>query len=663
LRCRICRKRKLFSIVGTGIFHSYADEEAMHATGTGSSAPRELEPATDSRAASLLRKQDSETAHAAMARLFVERRRHRPLEHARHEALESVHRLLVHYEETNHRLAEAEETYRSLFESALIGIFRLSLDGRPLLANESAARLFGYDSSEQMLARVSHVGEHVFVDYSQWYELIRRLERYGIQHGFEVEVNALDGTTKWVSLNIRSVRENDRAVHYEGTAEDITDRKRAEERVRQLAYYDLVTGLPNRPLFEERLADSIGAAQAKSQRVALLVLELGRFKMINDSLGKVFGDRLLQEMALRIKTALGEAITVARLGGAEFAIILEDVKALREVQLVAQQLLATISAEFSFLGHSFNVSCTMGISMFPEHGHDSHTLLERADAAMCSVKDQETNGIQFYSEGIDTQIRTRLNLENGLRLALERNELFLVYQPQIDTRTGGISGLEALLRWQHPEMGLIPPNDFISVAESSGLIVPIGEWVLRTACLQARTWQDAGLPAVPVAVNVSAIQMRQQGFCELIRRVLAETSLDAKYLELELTEGLLMTNVDVIFTVIQELRELGVKLTIDDFGTGYSSLNYLRQFKVNRLKIDRSFVREVPENADDAAITTAIINMAKALNLDVLAEGVENVEQLDFLRAQNCFEIQGFYFSKPMAVDQVTQKLQGSFVS
>jgi len=218
------------------------------------------------------------------------------------------------------------------------------------------------------------------------------------------------------------------------------------------------------------------------------------------------------------------------------------------------------------------------------------------------------------------------------------------------------------LRWLHPEMGLVPPGDFIDIAESSGLIVPIGEWVLRTACAQARRWQDAGLPAVPVAVNVSAVQFRRHGFCDLIRRVLSETGLEAKYLELELTEGLLMSNVDVMFTLIQELREMGVKLAIDDFGTGYSSLNYLRQFKVNRLKIDRSFVREVHENSDDAAITTAIINMAKALNLDVLAEGVENVEQLDFLRAQNCFDIQGFYFSKPVAVDQVSKQLQTTFI-
>ncbi len=631
--------------------------------GTGSSVPRKAEAELDSGTAGAIHKHDHEPANATLARMFVERRRRRPLEHAWHEALDSVHQLLTRYEETNHRLAEAEEIYRSLFEGALVGIFRVSADGRPLMVNEFMAKLVGYDDPEQMLAGVRHFGEHVFTDHSEWRDLMLRLQKNGVQYGFEAEMKAADGATKWVLLNIRSIQDGSRIVYYEGTAEDITDRKLAEDRIRLIAYYDSVTGLPNRRLFEERLAESITFAQSKNQRVALLVLELGRFKMINDTFGKVFGDRLLQEIAQRIRTALGEGITIARLGGAEFAIILEDVKALREVQLLAQQMLAVIGAEFSFLGHSFNVSCTMGISMFPEHGRDSHILLERADAAMCSAKDQTANDVQFYSEGIDTQIRVRLRLENGLRLALERNELFLVYQPQVDTRTGGISGLEALLRWQHPEMGLIPPNDFIAVAESSGLIVPIGEWVLRTACMQGRAWQDAGLPAIPIAVNVSAIQLRQQGFCELIRSVLRETGLDPKYLELELTEGLLMTNVDVVFTVIQELRELGVKLTIDDFGTGYSSLNYLRQFKVNRLKIDRSFVREVPKNADDAAITTAIINMAKALNLDVLAEGVENVEQLDFLRAQNCFEIQGYYFSKPMAVDQIAKKLRGSFAS
>jgi diguanylate cyclase (GGDEF)-like protein/PAS domain S-box-containing protein len=583
------------------------------------------------------------------------------MDHAWHEALESVHRLLVRYEETNRLLTEAEENYRGLFENALIGIFRIAASGEPLIANHAMARICGYDSPEQMLAEVSNIGEQMFVDQGQWGDFMRVLHTTGPQSGIEAEINVRDGARKWLQLNVRAIRDGGRIVHYEGTAEDITDRKKAEERIRHLAYYDLVTGLPNRPLFEERFTEALSAARWKGHSVALLVLEVGRFKMINDSLGKIFGDRLLQEIAERIRGVAGDVATVSRLNGAEFTIILEDVKAADAVERTARQVMTAVGSEFSFLGHSFNVSCTVGISMFPRDGRDGHTLMERADVAMYSAKEHGPNDLQFFSAEIDTQIRERLRLENSLRVALERNELFLVYQAQVDARTGEVSGLEALLRWKHPELGLVPPSEFISIAESSGLILPIGEWVLRTACTQARRWQDAGLPAVPVAVNVSAIQFRRHGFCDLIRRVLDETGLDAKYLELELTEGLLMSNVDVMFTLIQELREMGVKLTIDDFGTGYSSLNYLRQFKVNRLKIDRSFVREVHENSDDAAITTAIINMAKALNLDVLAEGVENVQQLDFLRAQNCYAIQGFYFTKPVAVEQVVAQLQSPF--
>jgi len=634
----------------------------MHALGTGSSASRTSKTELESGPSTVNPSVDGELRTPPTARPFIERRRRRPLEHAWHDALDTVHHLLLHYESSNQELRESEDTYRTLFEGAPIGIFRISTDGTPLMVNEAMAKLCGYNDPAQMLAEGLPLDEHVFSDQEKWQKLLRSVEENGVQCGFEMEMMATDETAKWILLNVRIVRESDAITCYEGTAEDITERKHAEERIRQLAYYDSVTGLPNRPLFEERLAKAIVDAESRNQGVALLLLELDRFKIINDSLGKIVGDRLLQEIAQRIRTALDDEITTARLGGAEFAIILPDVKTPSEVQQMARWLLTAVSSEFSFLGHSFTVSSSMGISMFPEHGRDGHTLIERADVAMYSAKEKGPNEFQFFSEGIDHQIRERLRLENGLRLALERNELFLVYQPQIDTRTGEVSGLEALLRWQHPEIGLIPPNDFIGVAENTGLIVPIGEWVLRTACSQARKWQKAGLPAIPVAVNVSAVQLRQPGFGELVRRILEETELHPKYLELELTEGLLMTNVDVMFTLIQDLRDLGVKLTIDDFGTGYSSLNYLRQFKVNRLKIDRSFVREVPENADDAAITTAIINMAKALNLDVLAEGVENVEQLDFLRAQNCFEIQGFYFSKPMAVDQIEKKLQGSFV-
>ena len=633
----------------------------MHPLGSGKIGPPDVESIPDFHSEAVDNDCDG-SAETTGSRPFVERRRQRPMEGAWHEALDSVHRLLSRYEEANQSLLEAEASYRGIFENALIGIFRIGLDGEPSIVNRSMARIYGYDCPEQMLAEVSHLGELMFADRNQWNEFAGLLQAKGSHCGLEFEVNVRGGARKWIELNFKAVSNGRRIVHYEGTAEDITDRKRSEERVRLLAYYDLVTGLPNRALFEERFAEALCEARWKSERVALIVLELGRFKIINDSLGKAFGDRLLQETAERIRIAIGDEPTVARIGGAEFAVILQDVKAAREVEQIAERLVASVAGEFSYIESSINVACTMGVSIFPNDGRDSLTLLERADVAMYSAKEQGTNTFQFFTEELNNQIRERLRLENGLRLALERGELFLVYQPQVDIRTGDISGLEALLRWRHPEMGLVMPAEFIAIAESSGLIVPIGEWVLRTACLQARKWQDAGLRAVPIAVNVSAIQFRQKGFCGLVRRVLDETGLDPKYLELELTEGLLLTNVDVMDLLIQELREMGVKLTIDDFGTGYSSLGYLRQFKVNRLKIDRSFVREVSVNADDAAITTAIINMAKALNLDVLAEGVESADQLDFLRAQNCFEIQGYYFSKPVAVDQIEEQLQGTFV-
>jgi EAL domain-containing protein (putative c-di-GMP-specific phosphodiesterase class I) len=317
-----------------------------------------------------------------------------------------------------------------------------------------------------------------------------------------------------------------------------------------------------------------------------------------------------------------------------------------------------MTTEFVVQGHPLNIGCSIGISIFPEHGADAETLIKNADAAMYSAKANGRNNFRFFTEEMNAQIVERLTLEKSLRLALDKKELFLMYQPQMDMATGRIVGLEALLRWQHPKLGLVPPDRFIRLAENSGLIMPIGEWVLRTACSQARKWQDEGLANVSVAVNVSAVQFRQEDFCELIRRVLRETRLAPEYLELELTESLLLANADVTSSVIQELKAMGLTLAIDDFGTGYSSFSYLRQFRVSRLKIDRSFVRDVAVNPDDAAITSAIISMAKSLNLKVIAEGVENEAQMSFLRAHECDEIQGYYFSKPLAVDQVADKLR-----
>ena len=589
---------------------------------------------------------------------FHERRRSRPVEEFRHEAISSLNRLFVRYEKMNAELREGEEKYRTLFEEALAGMFQVSRSGRPISVNRRMANIYGYDSPDQMMAEVANLRLRLD-DPAQIRNWRRSLYENGSGRGIEAEVLCRNGSTKWVVFHIRAVRNSEgKVLHYEGTCEDITERKWDEERVQFLAYYDTLTGLPNRTLFSEKLAAALTAARRDNSRLAVLVIELDRFKIINDSLGSAFGDRLLQEMAERIRRPLGDGNIVARVGGAEFTIVLPKIGQITNVEAIAEKIIADLAMEFSTLGHSLNITSNGAISIFPDHGSDAETLLKNADVAMYSAKEDGPNKIRVFTEAMNVQILERLTLENGLSLALDRNELFLVYQPQVNIINGAITGLEALLRWQHPQLGLVPPHTFIEVAENSGSIVRIGEWVLRTACSQAKQWQDAGLPAVPVAVNVSAVQFRQQGFRDLIRSVLQETGLEAKYLELELTESLLLTNADVMFSTLRELRAMGVKLAIDDFGTGYSSLGYLRQFQVNRLKIDRSFVRDVAVNPDDAAITTAIIGMARALNLEVLAEGVETEAQLSFLREQRCYEIQGYYYSRPVAVDQIVEKLR-----
>ena len=555
-------------------------------------------------------------------------------------------------------LRQAEEKYRAIFEDAVVGIFQITPEGRPLSVNRALAEMHGYDSPEQLLAEVSNVVHQLFVDPNRMDELRQMLEEKGAVRGAEIEVYRRDRTKKWVLMSLRAAIHGNSVLN-EGIVEDISDRKAAEEQVQLLAYYDALTGLPNRTLLRDRLSQALASARRQKCKVALLFLDLDRFKDINDSLGHSAGDLLLKEVAERLKRWAREQDTVARLGGDEFLIVLASVKDIPGAAVAAERLMDAMTAEFVVQGHPLMVSCSLGISIFPEHGADGETLIKNADAAMYSAKDYGRNNFQFFTGDMNAEVVERLTLENGLRLALDRKEFFLVYQPQMDIATGRITGLEALLRWQHAELGLVPPDKFIRIAENSGLIMPIGEWVLRTACSQARKWQDEGLLAVPVAVNVSAVQFRQEGFRKMIDRVLRETGLAPQYLELELTESLLLSNADVTLSVLRGLKAMGLKLAIDDFGTGYSSFSYLKHFPVSKLKIDGSFVRDVAVNPDDAAITTAIISMAKSLNLKVIAEGVEDEVQMSFLRAHQCDEIQGYYFSKPLAVEEAADKLRG----
>jgi diguanylate cyclase (GGDEF)-like protein/PAS domain S-box-containing protein len=555
-------------------------------------------------------------------------------------------------------LRQAEENYRAIFEDAVIGIFQSTPAGRYTNVNPAMACMLGYESPQELVASITDISLQVYADPNCREELKRLLREQGMVKKFESEVYRKDGSKMWFSANVRAVSKDGVLVGYEGTNEDITARKVAEEQVQFLAYYDALTGLPNRILFRDRLAKALAGARRQEYGVAILFLDLDRFKDINDSLGHSVGDLLLQEVAQRLKTWVREQDTVARLGGDEFLIMLTEVKDVPDAAVAAQRLIDAMTAEFVVQGQALKVSCSVGISIFPEHGADGETLINRADAAMYSAKDYGSNHFRFFTEDMNAQAVERLTLENSLRAALEKKQLFLMYQPQMHVGDGRIIGLEALLRWQHPDLGLVPPDKFIRIAENSGLIVPIGEWVLRTACAQARKWQDVGLPAVTVAVNVSAIQFRQKNFCELIRKVLYETGLAPQYLELELTESVLLSDADLMISVVQELTAIGVTLAIDDFGTGYSSFAYLRQFRVNKLKIDRVFIRDVAVNLDDAAITTAIISMAKSLRLKVIAEGVENEAQLSFLKEHHCDGIQGYYFSQPLAVDKVADKLR-----
>jgi diguanylate cyclase (GGDEF)-like protein len=443
----------------------------------------------------------------------------------------------------------------------------------------------------------------------------------------------------------------------EGGLVDITDRKIAEERIQFLAYYDSLTGLPNRTLLQDRLAKALAGAKRHKDRVAVLFLDLDRFKNINDSLGHSHGDLLLQELATRLQTWAREQDTVARLGGDEFIVVLSSIKEVADTAVAAERVAHSISAEFSLEGRVLNVTCSIGISVYPDHGEHAETLIKHADAAMYCSKEGGRNTFRFFTREMNAEVLEQLTLESSLHSALEKQQLFLMYQPQFDVPSGKITCCEALVRWRHPDHGLVPPDKFIGIAENSGMIVPIGEWVLRTACTQAKTWEDQGRDLIPVAVNVSAVQFRQDGFCDMIKRVLQETGLDPRCLELELTESLLLSNEDVMFQVIGELQAMGVKLAIDDFGTGYSSLNYLKRLPVSKLKVDHTFIQDLAHSSDDAAITAAIINMGKCLNLKVTAEGVESEAQLSLLRKYGCGEVQGFFFGKPLTAHEVTIKL------
>ncbi|HEU0283453.1 MAG TPA: EAL domain-containing protein, partial [Gallionella sp.] len=392
-------------------------------------------------------------------------------------------------------------------------------------------------------------------------------------------------------------------------------------------------------------------------------LDMDRFKNINDALGHSIGDQLLKSVATRLRECVREVDTVARMGGDEFIVVLDDMAETDNILLVARKMLHSLGQPYEVEGHNIRATPSIGISVYPDDGTDRESLIMNADSAMYHVKGNGRNDFQFFIPDMKTRVAEKLFIESDLRKALEHGQFVLHYQPQVDIKTGHIIGAETLIRWNHPTAGLVSPAKFIPVAEESGLIVPLGEWILNEACRQNMAWQKAGLPPISIAVNLSAVQFRQQNLCQLINKTLKDTGLEPHYLELELTEGLVMSNTSSAIDTLNGFKEMGVHISIDDFGTGYSSLSYLKHFPIDYLKIDQSFIRDITANPDDAAITTAIINMAQGLNLRTIAEGVETADQLTFLRLHSCDVVQGYYFSKPVPPAEFTDILRMSYLS
>lgn len=475
----------------------------------------------------------------------------------------------------------------------------------------------------------------------------------------DVFINARkDGSIYYEEKSITPIRDKQNNItHFIATGKDISERMRVQERLHYMAHHDALTKLPNRTLFMDRLRQAMARARWHKRLIAVMFLDLDRFKNINDSLGHIVGDQLLVQLTQRLSSGVRAGDTIARFGGDEFAVLLDDIASEKDISQLAKKILDTMIPAFVIQGHEFFITASIGVSIFPNDGEDAETLLRNADVAMYRAKDLGRNNYQFYSNEMSARAFERLTLENSLRHALKRLEFSLLYQPQIDIKTRHIIGVEALLRWQHPDLGVIMPSDFIPLLEETGLIVEVGDWVLHTALQQAASWHMAGFDFLKVSINLSGRQFNNPDFITSLQTTIQNAGLSPNMIELELTESMLMRNASKTISALNTLHHLGINIAVDDFGTGYSSLNYLRRFPISTLKIDRSFIRDVIDDADDRAITSAIIVMAQSLNLIVIAEGVESEEQLIFLQSLDCDQIQGNFYSAPVTATAIGKML------
>lgn len=547
-------------------------------------------------------------------------------------------------------MREAERRFRSIFENAVEGIFQSTPSNGYIAVNPALARMYGYDSPQHLMTELRDIDRQVYVDPGRRGEFLRCMEENGLVLNFESRAWRRDGSIIWISENARAVRNDAGAILlFEGTVEEITQRKQHEAAIQFQATHDALTGLPNRTLLYDRLEQAVLQAHRHGGSLAVVFFDLDQFKYVNDSLGHQVGDRLLKTVASRLKSCVRDADTVARLSGDEFVLLLAKQNSEDSVTQALQRILEKVAAPWFVNNVELQITCSMGVSLCPADGNDADTLLKHADIAMFRAKQSGRNNFQFFSTEMNSAINGRLEMMTKLRRALADNEFTLHYQPKVQLASGKIIGAEALIRWQQPDGSMISPAQFIAVAEESGLIIPLGEWVLRTACAQLCAWQKAGHAAIPVSVNISPLQLERGNVVDMVTRILTETGLAPHYLELEITESVVMREVEKSFAILERLRALGVKISIDDFGTGYSSLSYLRRFPVNTLKIDQSFVRNISSDPNNAGIIQAIISLGHTLNLNVLAEGVETEEEFRFLLDNRCDEMQGYYLSKPVA--------------
>jgi diguanylate cyclase (GGDEF)-like protein/PAS domain S-box-containing protein len=559
-------------------------------------------------------------------------------------------------------VARSEERYRAAFEQAAIGIMHTALDGRLLKVNGRLCSMLGY-AEDELIGRA-------FADITVQEDLEASLalrDRLLTEPAdtfapvIEKRYVKKDGGVLWVTVSITVVRDaRGRPEYFVTSVQDVTEAKRTQEKLEHQAHHDALTGLPNRTLFYDRLTQALTAAPRKDSILAVLTVGLDRFKAVNETLGYHVGDGLLQEAARRLGQTVRAGDTVGRLGGDEFAIILGELAKSENAGHVAQKIILAMAEPFALQGSEVYASVSIGIAVYPGDGKEGDVLLMNADAAMRRAKEVGRNTFQFYAAEMNERTKERLLLENDLRRALERREFLLYYQPKVVLASGAITGVEALLRWQHPQKGLVPPSQFVPLLEESGLIVPVGEWVIETACAQLRAWEDAGMRPVPVAVNLSARQFMHHDICGAVDRALERHRIDGRMLEVEITETDVMQHPDRAAAILHRLRGRRIRIAIDDFGTGYSSLSYLKNFPLDALKLDRSFVKGLPGDADDISITRAVISMAHSLGLKVVAEGVETEAQRAFLAAQNCDQMQGYLLSRPLPADECARLLRAT---